>query len=384
MENGIKVVHILEGFLGGTSTYMTTVLPELVGRGFDVTLVCSVNRCCPDASEKISGLRASGVKVHIVPMYRKISPFKDVYSFARVLRLLSKDRYDIVHTHCSKAGALGRIAAFLAGKKVRLHTPHCFAFTRCSGRFKRSFYLMLEKLLGRFTTGLITVSSSEAEAAICSRIVPGHKCTRISNALSNGQPRSKTVSSRKKSEAKVALGLGGDTRVVTTACRLVEYKGIFRYLEAAKLSQTPNTVFVVAGDGELEAPAKRYISENGLDGKVKLLGHISNMEQIYAVSDVVVLCSDAEAQPYLLLEAMRAECPIAATSVIGNKELISHNKTGLLTAPTAEGVAVAVDRLLSDTDKSNQYAQNAYAYFYDHHRLDKQISELTDMYKSFK
>ena len=132
----IKVVHILEGFLGGTGTYMCTVLPQLAHKGFDVTLIGSTNRSCPNAQTKISQLRASGVKVHTIPMFRGIKPLKDIYSFAIILRMLLRKKFDIIHTHCSKAGALGRIAGFIVGAKARLHTPHCFAhplFDCCSG-----------------------------------------------------------------------------------------------------------------------------------------------------------------------------------------------------------------------------------------------------------
>lgn len=378
-DKAIKVVHILEGFVGGMSTYVCTVLPQLAQNGFDVTLVCSLNRCCCDASARISKLRESGVKVHIIPMCREINPLKDTHSFAMVLHFLLKNKFDIVHTHCSKAGALGRIAAIVAGRNVILHSPHCFAFTRCNSRFKKLLYLVLEQLLGRLTTKLVTVSQSEVSVAVRSHIVPADKCIRVRNGLSNGRVFSNTSL---KSTGKVSLGLDKDARIVATACRLVEYKGIFRFLEAAKICCARNTVFLIAGDGELRASVERFISENQLNDKVRLLGYVSNMEQIYAICDVVALCSDAEAQPYLLLEAMRAKCPIVATSVIGNKELISHGKTGLLVEPTAASIAAAIDELLDNKDKRNGYAENAYAYFCKHHTLEKQVSELTEIYKS--
>lgn len=382
-DKKIKVVHILEGFWGGTSTYICTVLPQLVQKGFDVTLIGSLNRCCPDAQTRISELRASGVKVHIIPMYREINPLKDIYSFAIILRLLLRNKFDIVHTHCSKAGALGRVAGFLAGKNTRLHTPHCFAFMRCNSRFKKLLYSVLEKLLGRLTTKLVAVSSSEAAVAVRSRIVSAHKCATVRNGLSNGQFSLNVPLSTKDSLSKTSLGLDKDTQVVTTACRLVEYKGIFRFLRAAGLSRACNAVFLIAGDGKLKGPAERFIRENQLSNRVRLLGHVSDIEQIYAISDVVTLCSDAEAQPYSLLEAMRAKCPIVATSVIGNKELISHDGTGLLVEPTPASIARAIDKLLTNRVKRNKYAENAYAYFCKNHTLEKQISELMEVYRSF-
>ena len=380
-EKALKVVHILEAFLGGTATYACTVLPRLVQRGLDVTLICSLNRSDPDAPARIARLKKSGVRVYIVPMSRGIGLFSDIRSFAAILCLLLEQRFDVIHTHCSKAGALGRVAAALAGGKVTIHSPHCFAFLRCRSPFGKSLYLGVERLLGRLTTKLVAVSQSEASAAIRGRIVPDHKCIAIKNGLLDGRFLRKDLPSPHDFAARQSLGIGRDSDVVTTACRLVGYKGVFRFLQAARLSHAPNATFLLAGDGDLKVRAEKFISENGLHDKVKLLGHVSNMERIYAVSDVVVLCSDAEAQPYLLLEAMRARRPIVATAVIGNTELISHKKTGLLVEPTPESIAAAIDELLADRAKRNEYAEKAYVYFRERHTLQEQVSRLTDLYK---
>ncbi|MHC4478576.1 MAG: glycosyltransferase [Planctomycetota bacterium] len=371
-----RLVHILEGFLGGTSTYLCNVLPQLVHKGFDVILICSLNRDCPDAVSRLSRLRQSGVRVHIIPMYRQISLLKDIRSFLAILSLLVKYKPDIVHTHCSKAGALGRIAVLLTGRRVMVHSPHCFAFLRCNTWYKKLLFRLAEKLLGKLTTKLVAVSASEAEVAIRSRIVPAERCVWIRNGLPNrwSFPEDNDVPSR------VWLGIGKETRVVVTACRLVEYKGIFRFIRAAEISRARNVLFLLVGDGELRATAQKYILEHGLSDKVRLVGYVSNMDRIYAVSDVIVLCSDAEAQPYLLLEAMRAKRPIVATSVIGNNELISRGQRGLLAKPTPSGVAGAVDTLLADSEKRNEYARHAYAYFCRHHLLKNQISELVETY----
>ncbi len=129
-QRKVRIAHIIEGFSGGTCTYMCHVLPQLVERGFDVTLVVSLNRRCPDAFRKVSLLERSGVKIELIPMSREASPFKDLCAFIALLRLMWARQFDIVHTHCSKAGALGRLAAFVEGGSVRIHSPHCFAFLR--------------------------------------------------------------------------------------------------------------------------------------------------------------------------------------------------------------------------------------------------------------
>jgi glycosyltransferase involved in cell wall biosynthesis len=377
----VTVVHILEGLVGGTATYVRNVLPHLVANGFDVTLICSLNRSCPDARDLIAELRTSGVKVHVIPMFREIRPLKDIRSFIIILRLLIREKPDIVHTHCSKAGALGRFAAWLSRRPVIVHSPHCFAFLRTKGRLKRLAYLMLERLLGRLTTKIVAVSRSEAGVAVDSHIVGPDRCIRISNGLSNGRLAPETSLSQQNHCDKTRFGLAEDARVVTTACRLVDYKGVFRFLEAAKASRTANTVFMLAGDGRLRDEAQEFVHQNRLCTRVRLLGHVSDMEQLYTVSDLVVLGSDAEAQPYVLLEAMRAKCPVVATSVMGSTDLVAHEQTGFLVEPSPAAIAAAVDTLLADQNKRTQCAQNAYNYFREHHSLEKQVSRLTETYR---
>jgi len=379
----IKVVHILEGFTGGLSTYVCTVLPAIAQNGFDITLICSLNRAVPDAPERIRKLRQSGIRVHIIPMIRQIRLFDDIHSFVTILRFLQKENVDIVHTHCFKAGVLGRLSAVLAGKNMKVHSPHCFTFLRCGGSFRKWICRKTEKLLGMATDRLLAVSTSEASIAIQANIVRDHKCLIVENGLPNSitYPNG-TFLEESSSAIKASFGIDQHMRVVTTACRLVWHKGIFRFLEAAEFSQASDTVFLIAGDGELRHKAEEYIHRNKLNKKVKLLGHVLNMDELYAISNIVVLCSDAEGQPYLLLEAMRARRPIIATSVIGNKDLISHNKTGYLAPPSPNSIAMAIDKLLVDTNKCNKYVQNAYEYFVNHHTLEKQVSALTNIYEN--
>lgn len=379
-DRRIKIVHILEGFVGGLATYMCNVLPQLKKCGFDVTLVCSLRRSAPDAAEKIAELRKTGIAVCIIPMCRKITPILDLYCFFAILKLLIKHRFDIVHTHCSKAGAIGRTAASLAGIKTRFYSSHCFAFLRYGNFFTKRIYRFIEKLLGKITTRFIAVSQSDAEAADRAGIFPPDKCVIVNNGLCRIEPLLGAQKCSKDTISKTSLGLAENVFVVTTACRLVEYKGIFTFLEASKLSNS-SCIFLIAGDGKLKSKIQKYIFKNSLSEKAKLLGHVSDMKGLYSITDIVVLCSAMEAQPYLLLEAMRAKRPIIATDVAGNRELLA-NKRGLLVKPSPERIARAVDELLSDESKRKRLAGAAYEYFNERHRLEKQIMQLTQTYKA--
>ena len=376
-----RIVHICEGFVGGLCTHLCTILPALVDEGFDTTLVVSLRRSFVDAAMRIAGLRDRGVTVHVIPMSRGIHPLHDLRSFARLSQLLSRHRFDIVHTHGSKAGALGRVVAAANGHRIRLHSPHCFAFLRTGARPTRHLYLGAERLLGRLTTRMIAVAPSEADIAVENRIVARDKCSVVMNALPYNATPSGTQRANTSHGAIRFEGTGGP-HIVTMVGRLVDYKGVFRFLHAARLSKTKGARFLIVGDGELSTPAWKFVREHGLDHKVSLLGYVSDMESVYARSDIVALCSDAEAWPYCLLEAMRAGCAIVATAVIGNRDAVTHNATGLVVRPDPADVAGAIDDLLSNETKRRQLARRAHAYFCQHHTVQKQMSQLSRIYRS--
>ncbi len=180
------------------------------------------------------------------------------------------------------------------------------------------------------------------------------------------------------SKTRQFFNLPAESFIVATACRLVEYKGLFTFLEAAKLLRS-NAVFVIAGEGPLRTIIEKYISANSLSAKVKLLGHVCDMDRLYRICDLVVLCSKMEAQPYFILEAMRANCTVIASNVAGNRELLAGER-GLLIKLEPSRVAMAVDDLLSNSQKRSQLAQNAYRYFCDRHRLKDQVQKLICIY----
>ena len=345
----IKITHIVEGFVGGMSTYLCNVLVLLAKAGFDVTLIYSPDRCDSGLSAKIKYLKEHGIRIHTVAMTRAVNPLIDIYCLFVLVRIFARERFDIVHTHCSKAGAIGRIAARLSGIKQIYHSSHCFAFLRCGNFLTKKIYLFAERLLARFTTKFIAVSDSDAESAQNWKIFDMDKCTIVNNGLSVNINPCKQVQDETISQIRNSFGIPAESLVVATVCRLVEYKGLFTFIEAARLSKR-NAVFVIAGNGPLKVRLEKYIAKNKLSDKVRLLGHICDMDRLYNICDLVVLCSTMEAQPFTLLEAMRAQCAIIASDVPGNRELLDAER-GVLVEPYPENFAAAIDSLLDDHRK---------------------------------
>lgn len=373
----LKVAHIVEAFTGGICTYFRNVLPALSKEGFEITLICSLERQAQDSFDTLASLQDQGIRIHILPMKRKVKILNDFLAFMRLRKILAVEDFDIIHTHCSKAGALGRLAAFFAGKKTIFYTPHCFAFLRCQNRFQKHLYRWVERMLGQITRQLIAVSKSEAQIAIQNHIVSPEKCTTIYNGLI----RNWSENYLSVENIKLKHGIPQKARVVVTLCRLTEYKGIRRFLEMAQLSQNKDTTFILAGEGDLRESVERFILKNNLSHKLRFLGFQAHPEELYEIADIVVLCSDAEGLPYTLLEAMFAKRPVVATAVPGNTELISHLETGILAPATSIGLSRAVDYLLSDRSLQTNLANNAYEYCCRQHLLEDQVRQLAKLYR---
>ncbi len=381
VRRSVKIAHIVEGFSGGLCTYMCHVLPELVRRGFHITLVTSLERSDPDGAGRIQGLQDRGVSVEIVPMSRRISVTRDARAFAAIVRLLRRERFDIVHTHCSKAGVLGRIAARTVGGIAAVHSPHCFAFQRCGGLLQRKTYLLIERTLMGCTGVLAAVGPAEAAAAVRHRIVPPARCVPVCNGLEvDADVPCETAGA--PADVRPAPGLPGGTRVIASVCRLVEYKGILRLLKAAELVKTSGCLFLVAGDGEMKQTAEAYVRDRGLSARVRFTGHLADVGPVYRAAQILVLCSDAEAMPYCLLEAMQVGCTVLATAVPGNRQLIEHNRTGVLVVPEPAAIAGAIDELLLDPDKRRRLARQAHEQVCTQYTLSRQIDQLARIYES--
>ncbi len=378
----MHIAHIVEAFEGGIVTYMRTVLPRLVELGCDITLICSVNRQWPGTQAVISELSECGVKVSVVPMSREIRLLADARAFAAIYMLLAKGSFDAVHTHCSKAGVIGRLAAWMAGVKTIVHTPHCFSFLRNSNRAMRCAYRLIERALGRLTDRLVAVSLDERQVAITSRILPASRCTVVNNGITipcdQSCYRNQTEGN---GETRRALGIPTNARLVLTVCRLTKYKGLFSYLEAAGLSRHEDALFLVAGSGDLLESMRAFIASNNLCDRVRILGYMENMESLYEASDLAVLCSDAEGQPYAILEAMGAGLAVVASDVPGNRSVVQHNKTGRLVGSEAGQIVAAVDELLDSSHLRRLYGSNAYEYVCRHHSADSQAQAILKVYR---
>lgn len=375
MSVGPSIAHITEAFEGGIATYMTLVLPALVKKGYDITLYCCASRHQPHLHNTLEVIRRGGVRVRLLRMCRDIRLLRDMRAGLCLYKAIESTDYDLVHTHGSKAGALGRLAAMAARRPV-VHTPHCYAFLRTKSLPIASLTRGLERLVSSATSHLIAVSPSERNAAIQHRLINPRHCYVVPNGLPplRRQPEQRELARRK-------WQLPSDAFIVTMPARLVAYKGIHLLLEAAKLCDRDDVVFMIAGHGPLEQSLRKRINYEGLTERVRMLGYVQDVPRLLAASDVCVLCSEAEGQPYVLLEAMREGCPIIAPAVPGIDDFLVDHVTALLVRREGAELAQAIHRIRNDETLRRKLAQRAKDIFIEKHLLERQINGLDSIYR---
>lgn len=323
----IRVVEILEAADGGTRTHLLHILNGLDHRRFGLSCILSAERY-PGIRDDAERLRARGIDVYEIPMVREVSPLRDSKAFFQIRRLLRQLRPDIVHTHASKAGALGRPAAWSAGVRHILHTPHVFYFEGRKGAGRR-FYRMVERFLMRFTDKLILLAQGQKDLA--QRELRTERLT----VIANGVDLERFKPCEDKPAAKRALGLPEECFVIGAITRFRPQKGNDAILHAlAKVMRNePAARAVIAGIGPQRVEAIRLARELGVYDHCLWIERTDRPEELYSAMDAFLLASRYEGMPYTLLEAMASGVPVVATCISGCREVIEDGISGLLCEP---------------------------------------------------
>ena len=276
-----------------------------------------------------AGIRTSPVGGLVEP----ISPRRDVVALIRLVRLIRRERFAIVHTHSSKAGFLGRVAARLAGTPIVVHTFHGFAYHDFMGRARRRAYIAFERFARRLAHRYFAVSPRVAREAVEMRLAPPGHITVIPSSVSlEGIPTQPDGSLRS------ALGLPTDRPIVGTVGRIVSQKAPLDFVRMAAhvRDARPDVTFVMVGDATfqaapLEAATRAEAARLGVD--VRFTGFHPEAPAIAALFDVFVISSLYEGLGRALTEAMASGRPVVATAVNGVPDLVEPGATGLLARP---------------------------------------------------
>src|SRR5437773_7622706 len=280
---------------------------------------------------------------------RAISPLDDLRALTGLALLARSFKPDIVHTHLAKAGALGRIAARIAGVRTVVHTYHGSVFRGYFGQRESAVYLGIERALARITTRIVAITSGQKADLVDLGIAPSSKIVEIPLGLDLDHFRELPA----REAALSALGLPREGRYVAIVARLVPIKDIPTFLRALALvtESLPDVRGLVVGDGPERGAVERLAQNLGLERRCRFLGWRADLPNVYAASDVVALTSLNEGSPVSVIEAMASGRAVVATAVGGVPDVVGDTTGVLVASGDHRALAEAVLALLADPER---------------------------------
>ena len=310
---------------------------------------------------------------------RSIYPRSDRTAYKEIVGHLEAGSYDLVHTHGSRAGALGRWAAHRTGVPVIVHTLHGLPFTEFQSRATRSALCAVERRLGRITSYVVAAGTMVASEAVRQKIAPSHRIRATMSPIDEVAP----VTEASRRRARRELGLPEDATVIGTASRLSKQKGPLDMVKALAALQRPDVYMVWIGDGDLRLQTERLIEQKGLETRFLLLGERNDVASLLPALDVFVMSSLWEGLPCAVVEAMTCGIPVVATAVNSVPEVVIPGKTGLLARPgDPASLSQALAYMLDYPAAAARMARAARLHVGDQSRLDLVGEELTEIYET--
>mgnify|MGYP001206602114 CR=1 FL=1 len=321
-----KIAHICT--VASSHTILMDKLSYLQKKGYEIHIISSK-----------AGLREEFTRSYkeIIPKFidikRSIQPVSDIISLIRIYRLIKKEGYEIVHTHTAKAGFIGRLAAKLAGVPLIIHTSHGLPFYEGQNKYQYLLYRQLEKLASTFCDAIF--SQNHEEIPIIEELAPtkpvhyegnGVDIHRLDRVFTD-------ITDKELNNLRQKWNIDNNCKITLVGARFEPVKDhlfLLESLKALKESGCKNFICLLAGKGPLENQIRKKIFGYELEHNVKIIGYQTNIYPYIKLSDIVVLTSQKEGVPRIIMEAMAFSKPVVATDVLGTRELVEHNVTGIL------------------------------------------------------
>ncbi len=380
-EQPIKIVRVIARLnVGGPAIHVSLLTSRLGPPEFESLLVAGR----VPANEGDMGYIAEryGVQpVFLETMSREISLKDDLKTLLELVRLLRRERPDVVHTHTAKAGMVGRVAAWLTRTPVIVHTIHGHVLKGYFGPLKTACFRMLERVLGWMSTRLLTVSAEVRRELLEMRIASPRKLQVCELGLDLQRfadtPRHGGV-------LRAELGLPRDVPLLGTCGRLTAIKNqkLFLHAAARLREQAPAAQFVLIGGGELMDELQAEAARLGLAEAVHFLGWRQELGPLVADFDVFVLTSLNEGTPVTIIEAASTGVPVISTAVGGVPDLISDGETGwLVPSEDVAALTAAMAEAIADPDGAERRAQRQQQAILARFAIDRLVADLSQLYR---
>ncbi len=372
---GVNLLYVITKLeLGGAQKQLLSLINHLGQDKFRPFLFTAKDGLLIPEASAINGLTLKKSRW----LERAINPFKDLLALIEIYRFIKKNNIDIVHTHSSKAGILGRFAARLAKVKVVIHTVHGWSFNDCQPIAGRLFFILLERWSARFSDKLVVVSYCDRKKGLDNHIGKEDKYSLIRYGVDYAEFNIKDHNIREE------LGIKPNDLVIGMIACFKPQKSPQDFIKLAFLTQRalPDARFLLVGDGALRKSTEKLIHKFNLDKQIILTGWRRDIPRILSAIDVFVLTSLWEGLPISALEAMASAKPVVATHTGGVAEIITEGKTGFLTSSRdMNKMSEKLVVLLKDKNLRLQMGQNARSSLDLNFTLTNMIKENENLYE---
>jgi glycosyltransferase involved in cell wall biosynthesis len=338
------ICHIITKLeLGGAQEVALYVVSHLDRRRFRPVLIAGAGGLLTEEARRLPGVQT----VILPALGRRIHAISDLWAFVQLVLLLRRLRPEIVHTHSSKAGILGRWAAWCARVPVILHTIHGFGITPAQPLWIQRLFVVLERISGWITTHWIAVADVDARKGRQWGLFDQNVSV-IRPGIDPG-PFRRTIDPIARQKLREEFGLGSGEFLIGTVACLKPQKAPEDVIAVAALvcSRMPGARFVIIGDGVLRPRIEALIERQGLRERVRLAGWRRDIPRAMGCFNLLLLTSHWEGLPRVMLEAASAGLPIVATRVGGVEEAVIRPEcVRLYDAGDIAGLAAGVETLL--------------------------------------
>jgi len=320
-------------------------------------------------------LEAAGIPIHRIPLARGYTrPDRDLAALRKLVDVTREGRFEILHGHAAKAGALARVAARRARVRA-VYTPHCYPFAAEISAAWRAVFVAAERSLARLTAATICVCDDERRIALGHGIGPAERL----HVIHNGSQPCEPV---EPDPALAAMRAEGPLAAVIAVMR--RQKRIDLFLEAAPLvfERVPDARLAVVGDGPLRDELHAQAAALGLDRdeRFAFLPFTAPSARHLRATDVYVLSSAWEAFSIGVLEALACGVPQVATDVGGTREVVDE-ETGILVPPRdPSALAEALVALLSDPQRRARLATASEKRHSERFGLERMVAATASLY----
>jgi glycosyltransferase involved in cell wall biosynthesis len=382
----IRVLHVITRFVvgGAMENTLLTVLGQMRDPRYEVTLYSGID-LGPEGNLH-DAARAQGVNLILTPhLIRSIRPLTDLRALVELTRFIRAGRYHVVHTHATKAGIIGRLAARLAGAPVVIHTLHGLVFHDYQNAHVNRIYIALKRFCARFTDHMIAVSDATAKGALGAGIGDPARLEIIFSGMELA-PFLTADERLERNALRRRFGLPANAPVVGKVGRLFPLKGHAQFLEAAAKihAERPDVHFLLVGNGILRADLEAEVAARGLAPVVHFAGLIPPAEVPAAIAamDVVVHTSLREGIARVLPQALAVGRPVVTFALDGAPEVIEDGKSGYLLPPLdAAGIAARVLALLADPELRRTMAAYGRAFVEREFPVEHMVERIDAVYE---